>query len=275
MTAPPRALLPALLLLVGACSNGSSGDAIKGQGSGGTPAATGGSVGTGGAAGGAAAGTAGASGGAPGAAGAGGAQPTDGATTDAQRPAPDIVGVPLATFDTDTDGFVLDTYHDASQTNLGDPSWSGLPPTLSYDPGDGSPTAGCLQIIAPFSGANQYVDVQKALGSADQQNWSGGKLHVRIEVTRGTFTGFAEPYVDTGLTYTFGGTAINFAAASGWQEFVIDLDHPMTMNAGYDPTHVVLFGLHLATGAAGASAGLTGFCIDSFSIVGAPPNNGG
>src|SRR5581483_9580426 len=77
-----------------------------------------------------------------------------------------IVGLPLATFDTSVDGFSLNAYHETSgaQHNLGDPKEGASPaPRLSMDSAVGNPEPGSLQVTAPFSGANQYVDVQNTV----------------------------------------------------------------------------------------------------------------
>jgi hypothetical protein len=123
-----------------------------------------------------------------------------------------------------------------------------------------------VQVTAPFSGANQYVDIQKLVNVPAPLDWSGKSLRVRIRVNQGTFHGIVEPYVDTTGAYAFGGTSINFAPGSGWQEFQVDLTNPMTRDHGYDPAQVVLFGVHLNTGAAGANSTPVVFNIDSFYI---------
>jgi len=209
------------------------------------------------------AGSAGASGAAGNIGGSGG-----GGTTVGQDGAAPLAGTSLATFDTGLEGFVFNSYHDLSQTNLADPA-SGLSvsPTLTFDTAAGSPTAGSLKVTAPYSGANQYVDIQKALGTANLQNWAGKKLHARLRVDAGsTFSGIAQLYVDTTTGYLFGGSASVVAAGSDWQEIVLDLGNPMSFVPGYDPTKVVLFGLQLDTGSAGSGATVAIFHLDSFTL---------
>jgi hypothetical protein len=186
-----------------------------------------------------------------------------------------IVGQALATFDSTVEGFMLNNYHDTGQTNLGDPASGASPaPKVSVDAVEGNPTPGSLKVTAPYSGANQYVDLQKSFGTAMPQDWSGGRtMHVRVKVTEGTFGGGLQAYAITTSGYVFGGTFTNVAKGTAWQEFRLDIDHPMTMNAGYDPTKVVVFGVQLNTGSAGASATPVTFNIDSFSID--PPLPGG
>ena len=177
-------------------------------------------------------------------------------------------GAPVATFDSGLDGFVLDNYHDFDQTDLGDPSLSlPMPPTLTFDGAVGSPTTGSLAVTAPFSGANQFVDIQKPLGATNLQNWAGKKLHVRLRVDAGsTFSGIAQLYVDTTAGYLFGGTASNVAAGSDWQEIVLDVGNPMSFSPGYDPTEVILFGIQLNSGSAGVGATAATFHLDTFTI---------
>jgi hypothetical protein len=83
--------------------------------------------------------------------------------TGCQDVAGPIGGTPVATFDTDIEQFVLDTATVTNTadsgitfTSLADPtSGTTPPPTLSYDGTDGNPSPGSLQIVAPFSGADQ------------------------------------------------------------------------------------------------------------------------
>jgi len=192
-----------------------------------------------------------------------------GGSSVATRP---IVGSPAATFDTTTEGFTIDNFADTAQVNLGASGAAAMPPTLAFDSSDGSPTAGSLIVTAPYSGPSQYVSIQKNV-MAMPPNWMGETMHVRIKVTSGTFKGGVQLYVKTGAAYVFGGTYINFGAGSNWQEFTLPVNSPMTMNAGYDPTHVFSFGLLLNTGSAGAGSTPVTFNIDSFSID--PPLAGG
>jgi hypothetical protein len=186
-----------------------------------------------------------------------------------------IVGTALATFDTTdtgTMGFALDDYADTAQTNL-NAAASTSKPTLTFDGAEGSPAAGSLKIVAPYSGASQYVDIQKQLGQATMpaslQDWSGGKMHVRIKVDAGsTFGGGVQAYVKTTGAYVFGGTFTNLAKNNTWQEFILNVDSPMTRNGGYDATKVISYGLQLNTGSAGTGATPVNFHIDSFSLEG-------
>jgi hypothetical protein len=184
-----------------------------------------------------------------------------GGSSVATRP---IVGSPAATFDTTTEGFTIDNFADTAQVNLG-ANGAATPPTLAFDGSDGSPTAGSLIVTAPYSGPSQYVSIQKSVMTMPP-NWMGETMHVRIKVTSGTFKGGVQLYVKTGMLYVFGGTYINFGAGSNWQEFTLPVNSPMTMNAGYDPTHVFSYGLLLNTGSAGAGSTPVTFNIDSFSI---------
>lgn len=186
-----------------------------------------------------------------------------------------IVGTPLATFDTTTQGYQFSMYDEP--TNLAVHN-DGTPPTITWDDSDGSPSGGgSLQVTAPFSGANQYVDVQSpSFGAANLQNLAGGKLHVRVRVDPGsTFNGQIEPYVDTTTAYSFVGTSIQAGRGNDWQDYVVDLDGAMTRISGYDLTKVILIGVHIGSGSAGASATPVTFHIDSFSVEGGSPTVGG
>lgn len=187
-----------------------------------------------------------------------------------------ITGVPLATFDTTSLGFAFSTYADPNSTNLGAAA-STATPSIGWIGTEGSPSPGALKIVAPYSGANQYVDIQsKAYPMTGLQNWTGGKLHVRIRVdASSTFGGQIEPYADTGAAYNFVGTSFNTGKGSDWQEYVVDLTTAMTQISGFDLSQVILFGIHIGTGAAGSTATPVTFYIDSFSIEGAPGGSTG
>jgi hypothetical protein len=187
-----------------------------------------------------------------------------------------LIGTAVATFDTNIQSFAFSTYDEP--TNLAVHN-NGMAPTLDWDGTQGSPSspAGSLKVFAPYSGANQYVDIQSPTFPASMlRNWAGGKLHVRVQVDTGsTFAGQIEPYADTTSAFIFVGSSINAMMTAGWHDYVVPLDTAMTRNAGYDNTQVVLFGVHIGSGGSGANQKPVTFHIDSFSIEGvaAPPTN--
>ena len=113
--------------------------------------------------------------------------------------------------------------------------------TLSFDGAVGNPTPGSMKVVAPYSGANQYVDVQKSFGTGNPQDWTGKTLHVRIRASEGTFKGGAQVYAITTGSFVFGGKFANFMPNSNWQEFTVDVSAPTngagaSPGSGYDPT---------------------------------------
>jgi len=58
----------------------------------------------------------------------------------------------------------------------------------------GARPARLVKVFAPYSGANQYVDIQSAdVSDRDVEDWSGGRLHVRVKIGSGsTFLGQIE-----------------------------------------------------------------------------------
>jgi hypothetical protein len=189
-----------------------------------------------------------------------------GTLADAAAP---LAGTAVDTFDTESD-FGFNPYHDTLQTNLGneDSLEGGVAPSLGFDSTAGSPTPGSLKVTVPFSGPNQYVDVQ-SLVFLVPQDWSGHSLHVRLKVDEGsTFRGFAQLYVDTGVSYVPAHSSVNLAPGSQWQEIAMDLSHPMTTDPSgrFNPKQVVVYGLQLNSGSAGVNATPATFHIDSFSL---------
>jgi len=185
-----------------------------------------------------------------------------------------IVGSPLATFDTGLDGFMFGTYDEKPNLNGAGSTMKG---TLSFDASVGNPNPGSLKVVAPYSGASQYVDVQKSFGTGNPQDWTGKTLHVRIRATEGTFKGGAQVYAITTGSFVFGGKHTNFMPNNSWQEFTVDVSKPTNgdgANPGsaYDPSKVVVFGVQLNTDTSGAGATPVTFNIDSFSLD--PPITG-
>jgi len=169
-----------------------------------------------------------------------------------------IVGTPLATYDSNITGFVLDPYHDTTQKNLADPLIITMQPgmtapTMTFESGMGSPTPGSMRVVAPYTGASQFVQIEAmSFGTSNTKNWTGGKLHMRAQVLEGTFTGGAQLYIKTGSDYVFGGTYINFPMGSGWKDFVLNVDAPMTLGTSgtYNPGESISYGVQLNTGSA-------------------------
>ncbi len=133
-------------------------------------------------------------------------------------------GSGVALFDSDTEGFALDPYHDLTATNLADANKPAVPPPmLSFDATQGSPSPGSLQVTAPFSGANQYVEIDKLTSASAPLDWRGMILHLRLKVSQGTFHGEVQVYVSTSSVYAFGGTYAQVGTGSEWQDFALDV----------------------------------------------------
>ena len=180
-----------------------------------------------------------------------------------------LAGTAVDTFDTESD-FGFNPYHDTLQTNLGnEDSLDGGPaPALAFDSTEGSPNPGSLKVSIPFTGPNQYVDVQ-SLVYVVPQDWSGRTLYVRLKVDEGSsFRGFAQLYVDTGVSYVPADSRVDVAPGSQWQEITMDLSHPMTTDPSgrFNPKQVVVYGLQLNSGSSGVNATPATFHLDSFSL---------
>jgi hypothetical protein len=180
-----------------------------------------------------------------------------------------FAGTALDTFDTEVD-FGFEPYHDTTATNLADPAVidAGTAPSLAFDGAEGSPSPGSMKVTVPFSGANQYVQIQSYVFVVPQ-DWSGHSLHVRLKVDEGSvFHGVASLYVNTGVSYIAASTAVPIASGSDWQEIAMDVDHPMTVSIPdrYSAKQVVLYGLELDSGSAGTGATPATFHVDSFTL---------
>jgi hypothetical protein len=184
-----------------------------------------------------------------------------------------IVGTPVATFDQDVGGFILDQAPGGAVANLGAPD-AGTPPGLGWNGTEGNPAPGSLQIAAPFSGANQYLGAYDFFGCSAPHDWTDRVLRARIKIAGGDFSPIALVYVATSTTcatYDFAyGAFARLNHSSCWQELTLDLVSPASRTAGFDPTSVVDFGVQLYSGAGSdsqsANAAPTTVLVDSFSV---------
>ena len=258
---------------VGACS--SQTDLLKRRdGGGGVSGSAGDGAGGGG-------GDAGSGGGTAGSGGAGGAAAgTGGGTVDPLGP---IIGMPLATFDTTVDGLFLDftqsgvfAGNNGSQHNL--VGFAGVPlPTLSHDPTAGSPTPGCLDLSASFTGTCcEYVQVMSPVAGA--QDWSDRILRARVRVVSGNFAGIAQLLVENSSAGYAWGTA-RVPLDGNWHELTLDVGHPPNPPGDFwDATRISGFGVQFHTGqnVGQMTSGPVVFQLDSFSLEKAiaPPDGG-
>jgi hypothetical protein len=192
---------------------------------------------------------------------------TGGATLGVPAMGP-IVGTPLATFDgSDLDRFSLNTFAEA--TNLAN---AVSPATMTWEPNDGSPDLGCVKITAPYSGPDQWVDLEAPPFAAPLPDWNGRTLHVRVKLDpSSSFTGNPRLYVKTGTAYVFYTTAFKpYPQGSGWLELTMPLVSPAPVppaNPGADATQIITYGLDpITAGAPAMTPTAVTFYVDSFSI---------
>jgi hypothetical protein len=179
-----------------------------------------------------------------------------------------VIGTPLATFDTgNLDQFSLNTFAEA--TNLAN---APSPATMTWEPNDGSPGLGCVKITAPYSGPNQWVDLEAPAFAAPLPDWNGKTLHVRVKLDPSSaFTGNPRLYVKTGTAFVFYTAAFTpYPQGSGWLELTLPLVSPAPVppaNPGADPTQIITYGLDpITAGAPPVTPTAVTFYVDSFSI---------
>lgn len=176
-----------------------------------------------------------------------------------------IIGTPLATFDSDLNGFALNRFVEATNLALASP-----PATATWIATDGSPDPGCVKITAAYSGPNQWVDLE-AQTLPTPMDWSGRKLHVRVKLEPSSaFSGTARLYVKTGTAYSFYPNIDAYPQSAGWQEFVLALVSPAPVPpaiAGADPAQVLTFGIDPeSTSVSPTAPTVVTFYVDSFSL---------
>ncbi len=212
-------------------------------------------------------------------AGSGGAAGTGGVLgTGGAGPVPEpIVGTPLATFDSDIQGFTLDLGNgDAAETNVAASTF--IP--LTWDPSEGSPAPGALKVTIPFTDFNQYITIGKYFELDALQDWSNRTLHVRIMITSGHNIDPNAPMIANTFVQSFvSGATDPYPVAgrggpvqetdSGWQEFTVNAASANYVQAGWDPTKVFHFGVQLKSGYTSLSPAKPTTAVvyfDSFSL---------
>ena len=190
-----------------------------------------------------------------------------GATAQGIPAAGAIIGTPLETFDSSAHGFALNSFVEASNLALA-PS----PATATWVADEGSPDPGCMKITAPYSGPNQWADLEAPALPAPWPNWAGKTLHVRIKLDpNSTFSGSPRVYVKTGTDYVFYTTTfMPYPAGAGWQEFTLPLASPAPVPPalpGADAAQIRTYGVDPLTAPEGQPVPTSvTFYVDSFSI---------
>ena len=200
-----------------------------------------------------------------------------------------VEGEVLFGFDTDVEGFALETYQDEAATAFTNMYGSS---TLSWDSAEGQPDPGALKLVAGFDGYSQDVTVQHNWPTTDPQDFTGRTLRVRVKLESGfnpdpSFPGGVQFFVKTGANWTYGqtpGTAgngwSNIETMGTWIEVEFPLEDALTYPAAgtvtdFDPSQVLAIGVILSTGSGAAESAATQptgdpteatFFIDSFTI---------
>ena len=166
------------------------------------------------------------------------------------------------TFDADVEGWSLVLYDAASVNSIS---------TLSWTAAEGSPGAGCLKIVAPFTTAWQYVSVIAPIVADPFDSGidlTGKKLiaRVRSEVPFGV--GGAVIFSNTGDTMVPGDSGLALLGDTGWKTLVLDFSEPTV--PGYDPTDMRFLGVIFATRDQDPADGDYTFYVDTCLIDDAP-----
>ena len=159
-----------------------------------------------------------------------------------------IVGTPLATYDSNIAGFVLDPYHDTNQKNLADPAIIAtqpgmMTPTMTFESGMGSPNPGSMRVVAPYTGPSQFVQIEAmSFGTSNTKNWTGGKLHMRAQDPRGKLHGRRPALHQDRQRLRLRRHLHQLPPGAGWKDFVLPVDAPMTLGTSgpYEPGQVII-----------------------------------
>jgi endoglucanase len=154
------------------------------------------------------------------------------------------------TFDRQPQGWVLNNYADTNYTNLGAGVPSGSsPPSVSINSLDGNPNPGSLQITAPFTAFDQYVDPVVNIGTPGL-NLIGKTLHAYVRLASGSLAqGGLHLHASTGSNWTWGSTEwVNGDSLSAGSWVPLTLDLSAVTQTGFDPSQVVQIGIQFYSG---------------------------
>ncbi len=150
------------------------------------------------------------------------------------------------TFDNGIEGWTFNTYDDPTFANLAvrvPPG--GRPPTLAFQGADGDPSPGSLQVTAPFTALDQYVDANVGYAQPGL-DLTGRSLHVMVKLVSGTFGGM-QFHASSGANYTY--TAAPFVDSLPVGQWVpLTLDLTTGTSPGFDPTQVIQLGVQFFSG---------------------------
>jgi len=147
------------------------------------------------------------------------------------------------TFDTDAEGWVLNRYQDPDYTNLAAPSLPAgvTPATLKFNPSDGDPHGGSLELHARVSATNQYVIAHAQV----VEDITGKTLHARVRLVSGTINGASlSLYACTGANWVCeAGPAVDPALLESgkWADLVWDLS--TVTNPAFEATKTISLGV--------------------------------
>lgn len=159
-------------------------------------------------------------------------------------------------------GWTFDDTIEAWAISYADPSSLTDDATLSWDASSGDPSNGSLELVIPFSGVNQKLDVSTALTGEDL---SGQVLSAKVRLDSGLGSdaenpGGAKLYVKTGEGYVYAdGGWVNLDTAGTWVTLTIDVSTPAGYVAPgtYEPSDVREVGIEIATGGDGTFTSAT------------------
>jgi endoglucanase len=151
-------------------------------------------------------------------------------------------------FDRGTEGWFFSNYDDPTFLNLDvrlPPG--GASPTLSFNAaeGDPGPTLGALQVTAPFTGLDQYVDA--IVGFAQPGlNLTGQTLTLRVKRVSGAFGGL-QFHASSGPSYVYGAAPfVGDLPIGEWVSVTLNLGD--VTSVGYDASQIIQLGVQVFSG---------------------------
>jgi hypothetical protein len=170
------------------------------------------------------------------------------------------------TFDSDAQGFSLNTFVPTDGTqNLAAPD-AASPPVLTWDGTVGNPANGSLKLMVSYTDYRQYVDL--IVGPFPPLDLTGKTIHAKVMLT-GTFTGgSASLHASSTSAYLYGGGPRTPLVAGAWTDLTFNVGAVTT--AGWMASQIYQVGIQFYSGDAPEAGTFPGpqdviFQIDSIT----------
>ena len=153
------------------------------------------------------------------------------------------------TFDSDTQGWFINTWEDPEHNNIGAFVPEGAtPPSLEFSLTSGNPTPGALVLTAPFTAPDQFLDVSvdPNVSRPGLLSLTGRKVRARLRLVSGS-----APHVQLSASsapdYAFFGAFVDSSQLIVGEWLTVELDFATSTDPIFDPTQILQLGVQVSS----------------------------